>query len=356
MAINLISDVMKMASPAVVDRIATAFGVNPSLAQSVLSSAVPAIFAAVGSQASSPSGLANIMDSLSQLSPNLAASLSGPLTGGANNPMISEGQSMLRSVLGAGGLNNIVSSITKTSGVTTATGTGLVALAGQMAMSAIASHASGLDASGVAKLLSSQAGNFSAALPPSLTAALGGAAPATAQSTSYQSTASPSGGTNWLMYLVPALAVAAGIWYFAGMKPSTTDDKPVAQTTQPAPAAPAAPAATAPASVMVDNVDVSKSLTDSLAGLAKALSGITDPASATAAVAKITDASKGIATVSGLASKFTPEQKAAVGTLISGSLPGLTEAIAKVEAVPGVGDVLKPVIGPMMDQLSALQK
>ncbi len=355
MAINLVADVMKMATPAIIDKIATSFGLNASMVQSVLATAVPSIFASVSTQAASPSGLGNLMSSLAQVNPNLSSSLMGSLSGGANNPMVTAGSSMLSSVLGAGGLNAIVSNVTKSSGASAAAATGLVGLAGQMAMSTLAQHTAGLDAAGVGKLLSSQAGQFSASMPSMGSAAstMQSAARSTAASASNTASQAASSGTNWLMYLIPAAVVAAGLYYFMGMKGPVNDDKPVAQvTTQQAAPAPA-PAATA---MMIDNIDVSKSLTDSVTGLTTAIAGVTDPTSAQAAVAKIADASKGIATVSGLAAKFTPAQKATVGAMVGGLLPALTAAVTKAEAIPGVGDLLKPAIGPVLDQLTALTK
>jgi len=42
--------------------------------------------------------------------------------------------------------------------------------------------------------------------------------------------------------------------------------------------------------------------------------------------------------------------------LVNGSLPGLQALITKVEALPGVGDILKPVVDPVAAQLGALAK
>jgi Bacterial protein of unknown function (DUF937) len=356
MAINLISDVMKMATPSLINNIASALGVNPTLAQTVLASAVPAVFSGVAAQAASPSGLSNIVNSLSQMNPNMLSSLTAPMTGGANNPMITAGTSMLTSMLGAGGLSNIVNSITKSSGVPAAAGTGLVALAGQMAMSTLASHTSGMDASSIGKMLSAQAGNFSAAMPAGMSASMGNmgsTASAAAKNTANQAASAASGGTNWLKYALPALAVAAGLYYFTGMKSHDKDDmaKPAATAEVAKPAVPAAPAA-----IMIDNVDVTKSLTTSFSGLTAALTSVKDATSATAAAAQITEASKGISAVSALASKFSPEQKASVIGLVNGSMPALTGVITQVEALPGVGDILKPLIGPVLEQLTALTK
>jgi hypothetical protein len=349
MAINLISDVMKMASPAIIDRIASAFGLNPSMVQTVLASAVPAIFAGVSNRASTPGGLTNVLSSLGQVNPNLMSNLAGPMTGGAENPLVKAGTDMLSSVLGTGTLGTIVSSITKSSGVSAAAGSSLVALAGQMAMSTLASHASGLDASGLGSLLKSQASHINAAMPASLATSLGSAANTATNTMQSAPRQAASTGSNWMMWLIPALAAAAALWYFLGMQKPMAE-KPVAQTTteQTAPAA--------ATNMMIDNVDITKTLTDATTGLTTTLATVTDATTAQAAVAKIAEASKGIANVSALTAKFTPEQKSAVAALVSGSLPALNTAVTTAEALPGVGDILKPVIGPLLEQLTALTK
>ena len=416
MANNLISDVMKMATPAIIDRIAAGFGVNANVVRNVLASAVPAIFAGLASQATTPGGLSGILNGLKQANPNIADSLGSALNGGAGNPMVTAGTGMLRSVLGDGMLNTIIGSITKNTGASAEAGGSLVAVAGQMAMSALAKQASGLDASGLGNLLSSQASLFQSSLPASLATALGGAgamaagaaskasATTTAAANSAASAARDAGrsatasaanrvsatassGTNWLMWLIPLVVIAAGLWYFLGHKApmATTETTPPAQTTTTTAPAPAttppaqttttapAPATTPPAqtttttttapattpaagAIMVDTVDVAKTLGDSVAGLTAALGGVTDAASATAAVAKLQDAAKGITTVSGLAAKFTPEQKTAVAAAANSALPALKDRVTKVEAMTGVGDVLKPVIDPVVAQLEALAK
>jgi hypothetical protein len=256
---------------------------------------------------------------------------------------------MLRSVLGEGGLNNVINSVTRGSGVPAAAGASLVAIAGQMAMSSLAGQTSGLDAGGIGKLLASQAGSFTANAGSAMSGAAASATRA-ASSASSQASAAASTGTNWLMWALPALLIAAALWYFLGHRGA--DDvatmKPAATTQQ--------TAAVASAAIKIGDVDVSKTLTDSLGGLTTALTGVTDPASATAAVSKIADSAKGIASIGGLASQFTPEQKAAVGALVNVSLPGLNALVAKVEAIPGVGDILKPVVDPVIGQLGALAK
>jgi Bacterial protein of unknown function (DUF937) len=363
MATNLISDVMRMATPALMDRIASSLGVNASIVNSVLGAAVPAIFSGVADKASTQTGLNGVMAALNHAKPDFADSLGTALTSGNSGSLISAGTKMLSSVLSGGELGNLTNAITKSTGASAAATGSLVAIAGQLAMSAFAKQAMGLDGAGVTDLLNSQRGQFQDALPSSLTNILSGAgtmasstttrATTAATSTATQAAATTSqGGTNWLMWLVPLVLIAAALWYFLGMRKNVDEAAaPAASTTTQQPAA--TPAA---GNIMVDNVDVTQTLGTSLTGLTGALGGITDAASAQTAVAKIQDAAKGIDTVSGLAAKFTPEQKTAVAGLVNAALPAIKDSATKVEAMAGVGDLVKPVLDGLLGKLDALTK
>jgi hypothetical protein len=360
MATNLISDVMKMASPMLVDRIASTLGINASIVNSVLGMAVPSIFSSVADKASTQTGLNGIMAALNHAKPDFAETLGTALSGGNSASLISAGTKMLGSVLGGGEVGNLTNAITKSTGASAAATGSLVAIAGQLAMSAFAKQAMGLDGAGVTSLLNSQKGNFQAALPSSLTNILSdtgaavsntaGRATSAATTTANQAASVAKGGTNWLMWLIPLAILAAGLWWFLGHKDMDDQMAPAASTTTTAPAVPAM------ANIMIDNVDVTKTLGTSLTGLTTALGGITDAASAQTAVAKIQDAATGIDTISALAAKFSPEQKTAVAALVNAGLPTLKDTATKVEAMAGVGDLVKPVLDGLLGKLDALTK
>lgn len=360
MATNLISDVMKMASPMLVDRIASALGINASIVNSVLGMAVPSIFSSVADKASTQTGLSGIMAALNHAKPDFAETLGTSLASGNSGSLISSGSKMLGSMLGGGEVGNITNAITKSTGASAAATGSLVAIAGQLAMTAFAKQAMGLDGAGVTNLLNAQRSNFQSAMPPSVSDMTSAAssmastaasrAASTAATTAKQASATTNGGTNWLMWLIPLALIAAALWYFLGHKDMDDKMAPAANTTTTAPAVPAV------ANIMVDNVDVTKTLGTSLAGLTTALGGITDAASAQTAVAKIQEAATGIDTVAGLATKFTPEQKTAVAALVNAGLPALKDSATKVEAMAGVGDLVKPVLDGLLGKLDALTK
>ena len=162
----------------------------------------------------------------------------------------------------------------------------------------------------------------------------------------------PATNMSWLRYAIPLAVLALGAWYFLGHRGG--DD--VATMKPAATVAATAPAATAAMSMMVDNVDVSKNLTGALGDLTASLGSITDVASAQAALPKLQGAGTAISAVTALAAKFSPEQKMAVAGLINGGMPSLTAAATKAEGMTGVGDILKPVLGAIMGNLTNLAK
>jgi Bacterial protein of unknown function (DUF937) len=360
MASNLISDVMKMASPTLVNSIATSLGINASIVNSVLAMAVPSIFSSVADKAATQTGLNGVMAALNHAKPDFADSLGTALSGGNSGSLISAGTKMLGSMLGGGEVGNLTNAITKSTGANAAATGSLVAIAGQLAMSAFAKQAMGLDGAGVTNLLNSQRGSFRDALPSSLTNILSdtGAtvsntasrATSAATSTANQAASVAKSGTNWLLWLIPLAILAAGLWWFLGHKDMDDKMAPAAETTTTAPAVPAI------ANIMIDNVDVTKTIGTSLTGLTTALGGITDAASAQTAVAKIQEAATGIDTISGLAAKFSPEQKTVVAGLVNAALPALTASATKAEGIAGAGDILKPVLDVLLGKLGALTK
>lgn len=367
MASNLVSDVMKMATPAVIDRMAAAQGVGSDVVRHVLASAVPGIFAGIAKQAGTSAGLGNIVAGLQQADPDLPAKLLPALDGGAQSPFVAGGTEMLRQVAGDSALNAIVGTISKSTGVSPAVCGRLVAVAGQMAMSALGKQASGLDPDGLLALLGSQMKAFQSSLPAGLASALGfansGGSPAVSTAPAPAAIRDPaqaaakasreltddSGGSGWLMWLVPVIVIAAALWYYLGHKQSAMITEPPPQTSTSKPANPAP-------DLVIGSVDVGKLLSSGMTGLSEALAGVSDAASAKAAAPKLSEIATDLAQVSGLATKFTPDQKKAVAALVNAGLPQLKELAAKVEAEPGAGDIVKPVIDPVIAQLEALAK
>src|SRR5262249_34886559 len=100
--------------------------------------------------------------------------------------------------------------------------------------------------------------------------------------------------------------------------------------------------ASAVQSLTVGGVDLGKQGTDSISSLRTTLGGITDAASAQAALPKRRGSTAPIDKVSSMVGQLSAEQRKALAGVTSPLMPAVNQLFDKVLAVPGVGEVLKP--------------
>jgi Bacterial protein of unknown function (DUF937) len=335
---SLVSEIMRYATPVLVERVAAAIGINSSLARMALTYAVPAILSAFASKASTPAGASALLGAVQKADPNLLGSLEGMLGGAGKDQFLKSGSAGLSSLLGQGGIDSIVGGLAKNAGIGSGAAAALLPIVGQMALGGLAKSAGGLDASGLANMLSSQKGSFEAAIP-------------TAAREAVRSAAAPeaAGGMGLAKWLIPLAAVLAAGWYFMNSSPTpvttTEPAKPVAEST-----------AATPAGIVIDGVDVSGTLTKTFGDLTGAITGITDAATATASLPKLDAAGKAVDSIAAVATKFTGEQKTAVGALITAAMPALRAAADKALAINGVGAIAKPVVDALFAKIEGLAK
>ncbi|MEQ1671822.1 MAG: hypothetical protein ABL893_13250, partial [Hyphomicrobium sp.] len=70
----------------------------------------------------------------------------------------------------------------------------------------------------------------------------------------------------------------------------------------------------------------------------------------------LTDVAKQIAGVKTAAALLSGDAKKPVSSLIAAALPGITQSVEKAVGIPGVGALISPVLGPMVENLGALAK
>ncbi len=334
---SLVSEIMRYATPVLVERIAAAIGINSSLARMALTYAVPAILSAFAGKASTPAGASALLGAVQKADPNLLGSLEGMLGGAGKDQFLKSSSAGLGSLLGQGGIESIVGGLAKNAGIGSGAAAALLPIVSQMALGGLAKSAGGLDASGLANMLSSQQSSFNAAIPSAAKEAVRAAVPDTA------------GGMGLAKWLIPLAAVLAALWYFMSGSPA-----PVTTTEQAKPAAEST--AAAPTGIMVEGVDVSGTLTKTMSDLTGAITGITDAATATAALPKFDAAGKAVDSVAAVASKMSAEQKSAVGTMISAAMPSLRAAADKALAIDGVGAIAKPIVDALFTKIEGLAK
>jgi len=223
----------------------------------------------------------------------------------------------------------------------------------------------GLDASSITNLLTSQKDNIAAAIPSGFGRLLGGtglldslgdtakraamaggettrAAAAsvarTLDDTRRSAAEAASGSTNWLLWAIPAIAIAALLLYLLG-RPTEPVVQQGVSTVQ---------------SLTVGGIDIGKQVTDSITSVRSTLNGITDAASAQAALPRLQTATSQIDKVSGMLAQLSDGQRKMLAGLVSPAMSTLNQLFDKALAIPGVAEIIKPTIDTLRAKLALL--
>jgi hypothetical protein len=367
MATNIVSLVMQFLTPDMVGRIATALGFDRNKAQSAISGAVPALLAAFNDVATQPGGAQKLADAARQQTGSLE-NFASVLASGGQSSLLDKGSQLLSSLVGGQDQNALIGAIAKFTGLGQGATGSLLGMLAPIVMGTIGQHQSAaraLDANGVANLFANQKGNIAAALPSGFGSLLRGtgllnslgdaARTATAAGTeatrAATSTARAFGQTgqraagaaaaassNWLYWLGAIAAAAVLVAYFA-----TRPTEQVAQQGM-----------NQAQSLAVGGQDIAKQITDSVASVRTTLGGVSDVASAQAALPKLREVTTQIDKTEGAVGQLSAEQRKAIAAVINPLMPTVNQLCDKVLAIPGVSEVLKPSVETLKAKLTAL--
>ena len=361
MATNLVTLVMQFLTPDMIGRVATALGLDRTLVQSVISAAVPGLLAGFSGVATRPGGAQKLVEAAKQETGTLGKFADILGSGGQSN-FIERGSQLLESLVGTRDKSALIGAIGQFAGLGQGKSSSLLGMLAPIIMGTVAQQQSArLDASSIANLFASQKDNIAAALPGDFGRLLGGtdllnslggaarsaasegtqatrAAGSAASTVGQRTGAAASTSYNWLYWFIPLVAIAALLVYFFA--------KPAEQVAQ--------QGSTIAQNLMVGGIDVNKQITDSIATLRSTLGGVTDAASAQAALPKLRDITAQIDQVDGLVGQMTPEQRKVLAGIVSPLMPTLNQLFDKVLAIPGVSEVLKPTIDLLKTKLTLL--
>lgn len=351
MSRNLVTLALSHLTPEIINRIATALGLDRNVVEKAISAAVPSLFGALSSAAAKPGGAGNIVDAIRQVDTDALSGLNKTLSGGSQDTSFDAGKSVLASMLGGRSTTAVSDAIAKFTNLNPSAAASILGAVAPAVLGTIKANAPGLDAGQLTGLLSGQSENIAAALPSGLSSILSGSgvidglgksardvhdsAQRTAESVAK---AAPSPGMSKLVWIIPLIALAALAWYFLGQN----REKAVIPT--------------ATEVIQVDGVDVGKEVSGIGDSIRSALEGVTDAATAQAALPKLTEATARVDKLTEMVGKLAPEQKKVVGGLIAALLPALNQLADKVTAMPGVGDLIKPVVDGLRTKLDVLAK
>jgi hypothetical protein len=262
--------------------------------------------------------------------------------------------------------NALIGAIAKFTGLGQGASGSLLGMLAPIVMGIIGKHQSAVgapDANGIANLFAGQKDNIAAAFPSGfgnllsgtgLLNSLGEAArtatvtgseatrvassAARAVGESGRQTAAAATSSNWLYWLVPLAAAAALLIYFA-VRPT---EHVVQQGMNQAQNSPA------------PGVDISRQVANNIASVRTTLNGVTDVASAQAAVPKLQAVTAQIDKTDGAVGQLSAEQRKAIAAVINPLMPTVNQLCDRVLAIPGVAEVLKPSVDTLRAKLTAL--
>jgi len=355
MAINLVSLIMQFLTPDMIGRIASTLSLDRNNTQTAIGAAVPGLLAGLSGIAGQPGGAQKLVDVVRQQTGALG-SFANMIGASGQSSLIEKGSQILSSLLGGRDQTALAGAIGKYAGLGQSASGSLLGMLAPIVMGTIGQQQGtrSLDAGGITSLLASQKDNIVAALPPGFANLLGGtglldslggaARTATAAARPSARAIGDTGqraaavSRNWLYWLIPLLAIVALLIYFFA--------RPAEQVVQPS--VPTIP------SLTVGGLDIRKEVTDSITNLRTALGGITDAASARAALPKLQEVTDRIDKVDGLLGQLSPEQRRVLAGMVTPLMPSLNQLFDKVLAIPGVAELLKPTVDALRAKLAVL--
>ena len=262
--------------------------------------------------------------------------------------------------------NALIGAISKFTGLGQGASGSLLGMLAPIVMGTIGQHQSAtraLDANGIANLFAGQKDNIAAALPSGFGSLLSGTgllnslgdaartataagSEATRAATSAaravgqtsQRAAGAAASSNWLYWLIPIAAAAALLVYFA-VRPT---EEVVQQGMNKA------------QDLVVGTADIGKQITNSVASVRTTLDGISDVASAQAALPKLQEVTAQIDKTDSAVGQLSADQRKAIAAVINPLMPAVNQLCDKVLAIPGVAEVLKPSVDTLKAKLTAL--
>ncbi len=352
---NLVSTIMQLLGPVIINRVASSLGLNQGLVGKALSAAVPAILAALTGASSRSAGANQLAEALARQDTSILGNL-GNLLGGSNQTaLIDKGADALSSLLGRGATTALSGALARFTGIDATNSRSLAGLASSVVLGQLAQtqRASGLDANGLANLLKSQKDNIAAAMPPGFANLLDGSGLLDSLGdTPIRSAASaaPDSSSTIRKWLIPLAVALLGAYLLTsyGCNPETQTTTPTVE--------PGAPNSTATPESTTPPTDVVGLANAAISALNSTLAGITDEASANAAMPTLQQAASQIDSVKAAATSLSAEARAPLTKLIADALPGITAAVEKATGIPGVAAILNPVLQPLVANLDALAK
>lgn len=369
----------QLMSPDVLGKLSGLIGANESQTKTATSAAVPALLNVFGKMASTNSGADQLAKAMGGLDLGMLGNLAGALGGSQASGLGSMGGSLLTSLLGGGNnLSSLVGTIASFAGMQPGIMKTLLTYLAPMVLGMVAKQFTGKpDASSVSRLFSEQSNNIRGALPKGLSLGDFGSASGRPSEPARHGGHSPepqsAGLPGWLLPLLALGALVLG-WYIWNQNKAANEVRPVAVAETEEQVGPVTVKETEIVAtkgkeiidVVVDQISidpkfleairVGKNATDLFGGLTSVLKGVTNEETARLAVPELEKLAPMLTSLEEEAGRLPVEEKPAFTDFIGKNLGLLSTMIDKVMLLPGVKDLLGPVVGPMVETLTKMSK
>ena len=394
---NIMSLVMQYFGPVILNKIAGSLGINSTLAQKAIAAAAPAILAGILGKSAQPGGAKIVSDVIAKQDPGLLGKLGEMIGTGKQASVVEQGTSALGSLLGNSALGSLAGALSKQAGLGVGASNTLLGLMAPAVLGTLGREqkSAGLDAAGLANMLSGQKKNIADAIPADFAKLLSGtgildavhgkngeAVTTTTAAKPLQNNAStvtrtPTAGAatghtasdihthhhhhapfSWWPWL-GAIAAASALWWSVFGQKALQPHPTIAI---PAVVAPSTTLATTPLPTslpmpaVIANTEVGKQIVNVLDDMKGAVAGVRDAASAQSSLARIQDVAGRLEKVSGQAAQLNPEARRALATYVGSQQGLLKTAITNALGLPGVSGILKPVLDQMLGRIEGLAK
>ena len=369
----------QLMSPDVLGKLSGLIGANESQTKTATSAAVPALLNVFGKMASTNSGADQLAKAMGGLDLGMLGNLAGALGGSQASGLGSMGGSLLTSLLGGGNnLSSLVGTIASFAGMQPGIMKTLLTYLAPMVLGMVAKQFTGKpDASSVSRLFSEQSNNIRGALPKGLSLGDFGSASGRPSEPARHGGHSPepqsAGLPGWLLPLLALGALGLG-WYIWNQNKAANEVRPVAVAETEEKVGPVTVKETEIVATkgkeiidtVVDQISidpkfleairVGKNATDLFGGLTSVLKGVTNEETARLAVPELEKLAPMLTSLEEEAGRLPVEEKPAFTDFIGKNLGLLSTMIDKVMLLPGVKDLLGPVVGPMVETLTKMSK
>ena len=369
----------QLMSPDVLGKLSGLIGANESQTKTATSAAVPALLNVFGKMASTNSGADQLAKAMGGLDLGMLGNLAGALGGSQASGLGSMGGSLLTSLLGGGNnLSSLVGTIASFAGMQPGIMKTLLTYLAPMVLGMVAKQFTGKpDASSVSRLFSEQSNNIRGALPKGLSLGDFGSASGRPSEPARHGGHSPepqsAGLPGWLLPLLALGALGLG-WYIWNQNKAANEVRPVAVAETEEKVGPVTVKETEIVATkgkeiidtVVDQISidpkfleairVGKNATDLFGGLTSVLKGVTNEETARLAVPELEKLAPMLTSLEEEAGRLPVEEKPAFTGFIVKNLGLLSKVIDTAMSLPGVKDLLGPVVGPMVETLTKMSK